>query len=62
MLYNATPSPKLLEYGGAILYPGTDIRDDNKDLVPDVFDYCRPSYTFDPPLLGADHVHMGSGN
>ena len=58
-LYNAAPSPKLLEYGAKIRYPASDTEDYNKDDVPDVFDYCRDTYT-EPRTLGADHVHIGS--
>ena len=52
ILFNATPSPKLLEAGATILDP-TDSTDSDNDGVPDVFDVC---------MDGADHVHVGSGN
>jgi hypothetical protein len=51
-LYNAAPSPKLLEYKSGVL-PPDNTNDVDKDGIPDVFDLCRG---------GADHVHIGSGN
>jgi hypothetical protein len=53
-IFNAAPSPKLLEKGAEKLVPGSTA-DNNDDDILDVYDSCLDSG-------GADHVHIGSGN